>query len=170
MLKLLSCIVLISCSSLLGFVKSSSFKARRHELETIIEILRLLDMEITYKKEPLARSFRKLYSLRTCWFTQLLDTCGKMVKEQNSLDKSWEISKMKCGIKEPLADEDIDILNDLIMGLGKSDSEGQHRLFEPAILRLQSNLKEAYTKEQKLGKMYISLGTAAGVVTSILLL
>lgn len=170
MLKLIGCMILISCSCMLGSIKASSFKARRHELENIIEVLRMMDIEITYKKEPLARAFLKLSSIRSCWFTKLLDTCGQMVNENKSLDESWEISKIECSTKEPLINADIDILDDLIIGLGKCDSEGQHRLFEPAILRFQTNLKEAYLREQKQGKMYVSLGAAAGVVTSILLL
>ena len=169
MLRLTECLILILCCSALGLIKSGSFKARRHELENIIETLKLIDMEITYKKEPLAKSFIKLSQMRTGWFSEILYICSCKLNEQRSLDEAWKISKKELDAKCPLKTNDIDILDDLILGLGKSDSEGQRKLFEPALFRLQRNLKDAYSQEQKTGKMYISLGTAAGVVVSIIL-
>ena len=169
MLRLTGCLILILCCSALGFIKSGSFKARRHELENVIETLKLMDMEITYKKEPLAKSFIKLSGIRTGWFSELLYGCGCKLKEQRSLDESWEMSKQELSMSCPLKISDIEILDDLMLGLGKSDSEGQRKLFEPALFRLQTNLKDAYTQEYKTGKMYVSLGTAAGVVVSIIL-
>lgn len=170
MFKLAGCMLLISCCTMLGFIKASTFKGRRLELENIIETLKLMDIEITYKKDPLAKSFHKVSAMRPCWFSDLLGACGTKMDYHRSLDESWKSSVNECSINSPLKEGDIDIIDDLIMGLGKSDSEGQKKLFEPAILRLQSNLKDAYQQEQKQGKMYVSLGTAAGVVAAILLI
>ena len=169
MLRLMGCLILILCCSALGFIRSGSFKARRHELENVTETLKLIDIEISYKKEPLAKSFLKVSQLRTGWFSKLLSSCGSKLNEQRSLDESWETSKKEFSASCPLDINDVEILDDLILGMGKSDSEGQRKLFEPALFRLQTNLKDAYSQEQKQGKMYISLGTAAGVVVSIIL-
>ena len=43
----------------------------------------------------------------------------------------------------PLEKEDIVILEDLSLGLGKSDTEGQLNLIKPAIERLDGSLKDS---------------------------
>ena len=96
--------------------------------------------------------------------------CSHSLQNQRSLDESWYLAKDRYDSSNYLSDNDMTILDDLFVSLGKSDSEGQHRLFEAAILRLRSNLNEAKNIESKKGKMYISISTAAGIVTSILLL
>lgn len=170
MIKLISCMLLISCSCMVGVLRAASFRTRRKELEKIIEILRLLDIEITYKKEPLAKSFYKISGNNSCWFTDILIKCSEMTLENNSIKEAWEAAKFQCGTNKPILDDDISILDDLFMGLGKSDTEGQHRLFEPTIKRLNEQQKEAYSAEQRSGKMYVALSTAAGIMISILLL
>lgn len=170
MLKIMSCILLISCSCMLGIMKSYNLKTRCVELENAIETLRMLDIDITYKKEPLAKSFEKISSVKSCYLTEMMRHCSHSLKNQRSLDESWHMAKTRNDPNNSLSDNDMIILDDLFVSLGKSDSEGQHRLFEAAILRLRSNLNEAKNIESKKGKMYISISTAAGIVTSILLL
>ena len=80
------------------------------------------------------------------------------------------MAKNRNDLNNSLSNNDMTIFDDLFVSLGKSDSEGQHRLFDAAILRLRSNLNEAKNIENKKGKMYVSISTAAGIVTSILLL
>lgn len=70
----------------------------------------------------------------------------------------------------PLEKEDVDILRDMVSGLGRSDSRSQSRIFTPAALRLEANLKKAAEREEKLGRMYKALGTAAGIVIVILII
>ena len=170
MLKIMSCMLLISCSCMLGIMKSSNLKTRCIELENAIETLRMLDIDITYKKEPLAKSFKKISSAKSCYLTEMMRHCSHSLQNQRSLEESWHIAKNRNDLNNSLSDNDMTILDDLFVSLGKSDSEGQHRLFEAAILRLLSNLKEAKNIESKKGKMYVSISTAAGIVTSILLL
>ena len=170
MLKIMSCMLLISCSCMLGIMKSSNLKTRCVELENSIETLRMLDIDITYKKEPLAKSFEKISSVKSCYLTEMMRHCSNSLKNQRSLEESWHMAKNRNDLNNSLSDNDMTILDDLFVSLGKSDSEGQHRLFDAAILRLRSNLNEAKNIESKKGKMYISISTAAGIVTSILLL
>ena len=170
MLKIMSCMLLISCSCMLGIMKSYNLKTRCIELENAIETLRMLDIDITYKKEPLAKSFEKISSAKSCYLTEMMRHCSHSLQNQRSLDESWYLAKDRYDPNNYLSDNDMIILDDLFVSLGKSDSEGQHRLFEAAILRLRSNLNEAKNIESKKGKMYISISTAAGIVTSILLL
>jgi len=170
MIKVISCFTLVICCSLLGYFKASSYRRRCQELENIIELLKLLELEITYKRDPLFKTLRRLSEIKTCWFSELLKTCCVKLNNNNSMIASWEYSIDMNKTRSPLISDDVDILNDFILGLGRTDTEGQKKLFEPTIHRLSSNLKDATLLEHKLGKMYIALGTAVGAVTVILLI
>lgn len=170
MLKLMGCIVLIACCCMLGYFKASSLRCRCQELENIIELIKLIELEITYKKDPLAKSFNKISSVKPCWFSNVLADCGSKLNGSSSLEFAWERAVNDHRSEAPIKEKDIGVLNDLFMGIGKTDTEGQQKLLEPAIHRMKTNLKDAYLQEQKLGKMYIALGTAAGAVTVILLI
>ena len=66
--------------------------------------------------------------------------------------------------------EDREKLTDLFLGRGRSDTRGQQQILEPALYRLEQQICKAQELEYKMGKMYRSLGLAAGVVAAILVL
>ena len=72
--------------------------------------------------------------------------------------------------KCPLKEQDIEVLRDLAMGLGKSDIKGQQSFMRPAMIRLENLLKEARVQEQKQSRMYKGLGVAAGIVIAVILI
>ncbi|MDO4544815.1 MAG: stage III sporulation protein AB, partial [Bacillota bacterium] len=164
MLKITGCILLfISCSAL-GFLKASSYKARRRELESALELVRLLNLEISYRKDPLQKTFQKVAALKECWFSDVLRECAFHLMKQEPLQRSWK-GALNAGERPcPLLPGDVAVLEDLSLGLGKSDTRGQKEIFEPAMLRLAECLQQAQDQERKQGKMYRSLGVSAGVV------
>ena len=170
MIKIAGALIVIICSSIAGHMKASTYKKRTIELENIIEIIKLMEMEITYKKEPLMNTFEKIAALKKCWFSDTLKDCSKNLCTNMSLDISWKKALDKHSSKSPLEAHDISILDDLITSLGKSDSEGQVKLIEPTVVRLKSAVTNSYKKEERLGKMYRALGTSIGVVLVILLI
>lgn len=170
MIKLTGCLLLIMSTCLMGHMKASAYKARCRELEDIIESVKLLEIEITYRKEALAKAFRKISTVRHCWFSNVLRECSTELEDGHSLEDSWKIAIGRCREASPLEEGDIGIIEDLVHGLGKSDSDGQQKIIEPALIRLRSASKEAYISEQKMGKMYKALGAASGIVIAILIL
>lgn len=170
MLRFIGCVLIfISCTSL-GFLKASSYRARIAELESVTELLKLLDMEITYRRDSLARAFGKVSDAKPCWFAGVLKDCSVMMAERNSLVDSWNGALAKSMEECPLNRQDIAILQDLALGLGKSDIKGHRSIMEPAMMRLGENLNDARRQEQKQGKMYRGLGAAAGVVIAVILI
>jgi len=170
MIKLGLCITIVASCCLLGYLKAASFRGRCIELQNINELIKLMDLDITYKKDTLSKSFERVSEIRQCWFSNVLKSCNTKLKCHYSLSDSWENSVVQYRAKCPLKDKDIEILNDFILGLGRTDTEGQKKIFDPTYIRLEANLDDARLQEQKLGKMYISLGTAAGVIGVILLI
>ncbi|MGN0703745.1 MAG: hypothetical protein ACI4LD_04215 [Lentihominibacter sp.] len=170
MLKILGCIMIFAGSTCIGLLKSASYKARRTELENTIELLRMLQMNITYRKDSLQKTFVKTAELKECWFSDLLINCSDLLAQHMTIAEAWRISIEKNMAMYPLYHDDLEVLKDVAMGLGKSDTTGQSNVFEPALLRLASALREAAEQEKKQGRMYRSLGISAGLVIVILFL
>lgn len=170
MFKLAGCVLILASCCSLGFLKASSYQMRSKELADILEIIKLLDMEITYKKDTLAKSFEKISQLKTCWFSQVLQRCSAMLEKQHSLQDAWQNAMQENEKESPLVKQDMEILSDLALGLGRSDSQGQSRLFEPALLRLDLQLQQARDEQRRQGRMYKGLGTAVGVVIVIMII
>ena len=170
MFRLMGCILIFISCSCLGFIKASSYKARTIELENTLELIRLLNMEIVYKKESLAKTFKKVSEMKSCWFSQVLRSCSLSMQKQNTLKDSWQ-KALEDNMKNcPLKENDIKILQDISIGLGKSDIRGQKNIMEPAVIRMETSLTEARQQEKKESRMYRGLGVAAGVVIAVMLI
>ena len=170
MFKILDCIMIFAGSTCIGLLKSASYKSRRTELENTIELLRMLQMDITYRKDSLQKTFVKTADLKECWFSDLLISCSDLLALHMTIEEAWRTSIERSMAMCPLCCDDLEVLKDVAMGLGKSDTTGQSSVFEPALLRLTSALHEASEQEKKQGRMYRSLGISAGLVIVILFL
>ena len=170
MVKIIGCLLMLAGCYMLGQFKASSYAARCKELENIIETAKLLEMNISYTKDPLAKAFIKATANKTSWYADVLKLCSENMSNRLSLNESWEKAVENSSKHCPLTKDDISILDNLIQGLGKSDSESQMKILEPTMIRLQINLNKAYTDNQKQGKMYKAIGTSAGIILVILLI
>lgn len=170
MIKVTGCILIILSCSLIGWMKGNSYKERTIELENIIEMIKLIELYITYRKEPLIKAFDKVSTTKKCWFSNVLKDCKYYMDNKLELDDSLKKAIDDHIGSTPLNEEDILVLEDLTMGLGKSDSESQRRILEPILIRLNNNQNSARYRESSMGKMYKTLGTAIGIVISILII
>lgn len=170
MLKLAGCILIFMSCAALGFMKASSYRARRAELEDTLELIRMLDMEISYRRDTLSKTFSSVADMKNCWFSRILKGCSEAMRNQERLETAWQKSIEDNMGNCPLDQGDIAILKDISTGLGKSDVRGQRNVIEPAVMRIQQRLAEAAEQEKKQGRMYRGLGIASGVVIAVMLL
>lgn len=170
MVKIIAGILLFSGCTALGFSKASTYKTRRIELENTLELIRLLHLDISYRKDALAKVFQRAGFQRNCWFAQVLQECAGGLTAQKPLGKAWREALQEKELDCPMLPEDTEILTDLFLGLGRSDTSGQKQILEPAVYRLEQQIHKAQEQEWKMGKLYRSLGLAAGVVAAILVL
>ena len=170
MIKIIAGILLFFSCTALGFSKASTYKARRLELENTLELIRLLHLDIAYRKDALAKVFQRTGLQKSCWFAQVLQECAEGLAAQRPLGNAWREALQRNELDCPLLPEDTEILTDLFLGLGRSDTSGQKRILEPAVYRLEQQIHKAQEQEWKMGKLYRSLGLAAGVVAAILVL
>ena len=59
MVKVIAGILLFFGCTALGFSKASGYKNRRVELEDTLELIRLLHLDISYRKDALAKTFQR---------------------------------------------------------------------------------------------------------------
>lgn len=170
MVKIIAGILLFFGCTALGFSKASGYKNRRVELEDTLELIRLLHLDISYRKDALAKTFQRAALQKSCWFADVLQECAEGLTAQKTLGKTWQDALYKEKEGCPLLSEDVEILTDLFLGLGRSDTRGQQQILEPVLYRLEQQICKAQELEYKMGKMYRSLGLAAGVVAAILVL
>lgn len=170
MLKLVACIMIFTSCTSLGFIKASSYTSRRAELENALELIRLLDLEISYRKDSLHKTFKRVSILKPCWFSDVLEECSQMLTQQNSLHEAWDYALKNNLSSCPLQSKDIEILKDISMGLGRSDTQGQKNIFRPAVTRFEASINDAKNIELKMGRMYRSLGIASGIVIAVMLI
>lgn len=169
MLKIIGSLMLIVACSLMGCLKANSYKERKRELENILETIKLMDMYITYRREPLRKVFINTAKYRKSWFTDILNKCVEQIDEHQDFEIAWKKSIVNNIETSPVIKEDITIIEDMMIGLGKSDIAGQRRILESSASRIKDQLADAIYKEKSLGKLYRTLGVAAGIVITIII-
>lgn len=118
----------------------------------------------------MAKAFERTSRLKDCWISEVFNSCAEELRAQKPLNESWYAAMQTHINRCPLGRNETDIIRDISMGLGKSDINGQSKIFTPAIIRLEKCLKDAAEQEHKQGKMYIGLGIAAGIAAAIILI
>ena len=168
-MKIIGCIFIFLGCTLMGYMKANSYKKRVVELENIIELIKLLEIEIIYRKENLKKAFIKVSNAKECWFSNVLKDCGQQLSLERPFENSWKNS-IKTTADCPLVENDLTILNDLASTIGRTDALGQIKAIEPTKLRLNHNLESAKANYIRQGKMYKGLGLACGATFVILLI
>ena len=58
-------------------------------MEDTLELIRMLDMEISYRRDPLAKTFGNVAAMKNCWFSHILRECAGAMKKQEPLEAAW---------------------------------------------------------------------------------
>ena len=90
MVKVIAGILLFFGCTALGFSKASGYKNRRVELEDTLELIRLLHLDISYRKDALAKTFQRAALQKSCWFADVLQECAEGLTAQKTLGKTWQ--------------------------------------------------------------------------------
>lgn len=168
-MKIIGCVLLFFSCCLIGYLKAFSYKSRVKELENIIEVIKLIEIEITFRKENIKKVFKRVSGVKKCWFSNVLAECEKKLDENETFENAWRNSinnQENCTLKN----SDIEILNDLAAAIGRSDAAGQSKMIAPILIRLNGNLEAAKSSYRTQGKMYKGIGVASGATLMILLL
>lgn len=170
MFKALLCMIIIMSSGTLGIMKSQTFSQRIRELNDMRSMIRQLNSEINYRKDPLITTFRRVASQNNNISSKLLDRCADNMTSYKEFVQCWNTALEEICTNTSLKKEDKNILAELGVQLGKSSIEGQADMFHLTEEKLLQQINLAVKEKDSKGKMFGGLGFSLGIVVSVLLI
>ncbi|MEG0829158.1 MAG: stage III sporulation protein AB [Anaerovoracaceae bacterium] len=170
MFKGILCAVIVLSCGCLGIVKSMTFSQRLLDLLDLKNMIKILETEMSYKKDPLPSAFQRISTYKDNPAMNLLSQCNVFMKKNMDFQCCWNKGIDAVFGKRSLTVEDLICLKDMGLQLGKSDIEGQKAMFSVTMIKLEQQIKEAEENKKTKGKMYKSLGFSIGAVIAIILI
>ena len=170
MFKALLCMIIIMSSGTLGLLKSQAFSQRIRELNDLRSMVRQLNTEINYRKDPLKTTFRRIALQNNNISSKLLSRCAYNMTSYNEFVQCWNAALEEVCADTSLKKEDKAILSELGTQLGKSSTEGQADMFRLTEEKLLQQIEIAVKEKDSKGKMFGGLGFSLGIVISVLLI
>lgn len=170
MFKAVLCLIIIMSSGTLGLLKSQAFSQRIIELNDLRTMIHQLSIEISYRKDPLTTTFRRIALYKNNLSSKMLKKCADYMSAYKEFEQCWSTALEEVYADTALKKEDKVILSELGVQLGKSSIDGQtdmlHLIEEKLIHQINLAIKEKDSK----GKMFGGLGFSLGIVVSVLLI
>lgn len=171
-LKIIGCILILSCSSLIGFLYGENLKRRVFQLKEIEQALLQLKSEIIYTHASLPEVFQNVgYKCNR--------PIGDIFREVSRLLYDNEVDSVNEGFKRSfkqnkdmlsLKQYDIDIILNLSKSLGESDIDGQKNILELTLENIKKQINRAEIEMNKNIKVYRYLGFSFGAILIIMIL
>lgn len=171
-LKIIGCILILVCSSLIGFLYGENLKKRVFQLKEIEQALLQLKSEIIYTHASLPEAFENVgYKCNR--------PIGGIFIEVSRLLYNNEVDSVNEGFKKvfkqnkdmlSLKQYDIDIILNLSKSLGESDIEGQKNILLLTLENIKKQISGAEMEMNKNIKVYRYLGFSFGAILIIMIL
>lgn len=162
-------ILILVCSTSIGFLLSKKYSDRVSELITFSNLVNILQNKIRFTKVPLSDAFEELSSIRSNEvISKIFYNFSKKIKTEKC-EVAWNEAVEEKKDFLSLKKEDIDLIKKLGNTLGKTDLEGQMSEIDQFKILLQMQIKKAEEGRKKNEKMYKSLGTIVGLAIVIIL-
>lgn len=170
--KLILCILILLAGIAAGQLKAKTFDNRVYHLQELITMLKVLESEMKYRMDPLPDLLLRISKIKKGMSADLLETAGLLLKNQEPRDFSecWKEAVESAYRESALNREDMRIVTDLGIELGKTDIASQSGMFQRTFSLLEAQTAEAAEEKKTKGRMFKSLGSAIGVLIVILLI
>ena len=89
MFKAVLCLIIIISSGALGLLKSQAFSQRIRELNDLRSMVRQLNTEINYRKDPLITTFNRIASQNSNTSSKLLSRCSEYMTSYKEFGQCW---------------------------------------------------------------------------------
>lgn len=162
--------IFLICSCL-GFLYGERYSLRLKGLNSILETLRLLEMEILVFANPLPYALENVSGRVSREFGEILN----MLKGQLNFNQTGDLYTSFVDVSPELKrrynlrDEDINAFLSIGKVIGKSSRTDQERQFNHIQGQLELLISEAREERKRNGKMYRSLGVLTGLGMIIIL-
>lgn len=171
LIKIVTSIVIITSSSIIGFLYSRKYYNRVESLIYLQNCIQLLETEVLYLATPLPDALENVYrkgnkkvsyifkQVKDYWLTER--ETGFFICFEKTLNQSMD--------KISLTDQDVEILLSLGKVLGVTNRHDQEKYFKTTLEQLKLQQREAELNKERNEKMYRSLGVLAGLTIVIIL-
>lgn len=170
-LKLIGSICLLFAGTVFGFYRAAEYAKRPQQIRQLIGMLQRLETEVSYGLTPLPEALRAvsrqgaepLAGLLRSAAEQLAAKDGRSMREiwQESVKQSWGSTSLKSNEQE--------IMLDLGLTLGISESLDQVKHLRLAVSQLQVVEAAALDEQRRYERMWRSLGVLVGALAVILM-
>ena len=168
--KIILCIVIILAGIFAGQLKAKTYENRLSHIQNCITALKILESEMKYRLDPLPVLFLRISKLKNdssgVFFHRVFTLLT--ASDHPEFTICWTRAVEEVFSDSTLNKMDKQILADLGIELGKTDMGSQFSLFSRTFSLLEDQAAEAAEIKKIKGRMYKSLGAAAGFAIVIL--
>lgn len=169
MIKFAGLLILVAGTTSVGVYTVRQMEYREKLLRGLVESLELLEWELSFRRPRMKELFCHLASKMTGAVASFYLACAERVDQTEvSLANVWELSAYEH--LKGLNDEDFEAL--LVLGsvLGQYDVQSQKESVVAVCERLRGCMSQAAEQRRQKGKVYSTVGAAAGILIGVLLL
>ena len=172
LLKILGSLIIITTSSLIGYIYGSSYSKRVRNLIYLRNCIQLLETEIMYSSTPIPEALKNVFRKGNKEVSFIFMEINEhlLSDRSNSLEDSFQVVCNRYKAQLNFSLEDIEVITSLGNTLGKSDKLHQQKYFKLIVTQLEGQQIDAEEKKKKNEKMYKSLGLLGGLALVILLI
>lgn len=164
------CIALIAGCGSLGLWLAQRIRRRPEELREFLVALTLLDTEIVWGSTPLPEAFKVLKERTNPPWQDFFGELQKRLEGGESAGTAWNQEISAQGRRFCLKPEDWRVIRDLGKGLGRSDSQEQHKQLELVLRQLTMLKDQVGVWAEKQAKMWSYLGFLCGIACVLFLI
>ena len=170
MLKIIGIILIVGATTKIGFLLAARLERRKNTLISFKDALSLLESEIGFAQNSLARAFFNIgHTISKPVGTFFLDV-EKHLAKGCSTEQAWEQELTDRRQALCLTDEDIQTLRSFAARLGKSDVENELKNIYNTTVSLNMLIANAKNTCDTNKRVYQSAGVLCGALIAVLLI
>jgi len=170
MFKLLAAVLLIICCGALGLIKAQSYSRRVKQLGSIRDSLKILNTEISYRKDPLPVIFDRIAAACDDLAGEIFKRCCHYMGQRLDMETCWRRAVDDACSESSLTSADKAVIYGIGSQIGRSNIKGQNEAILLTEEKLKHQIEDALKEKNSKGKMYGGLGFTIGILITALLI
>lgn len=159
--------LLLAAGALIGSLEASGLYRRAASLEAVCKLMIRLGEQLRYTQAPFSEIAQNILKTEEC---RSLHLSREEVAGSHSPEENWHAAIDKCAKANYFTDKDVQLLHELIKGLGKTDITGQLAHVEQYARAFDGQWQQAGQIAKEKGRMKITVWTAGAAVLVLLLM
>ncbi len=169
--KVICSILIVSCSSLLGYIFSNTYVERTKLLHSLLGTLQMLETEIVYGSTPIPILLDKIGKKSRKEIGNIFFAALSLLKEKEgqTFEEVWIRAVNNEIANTPFSREDAEIILSLGKNLGISNCEDQIKHIRLIQEEVKRNYEISIIEQSKNVKLYKNMGFLLGISIVIIL-